>query len=551
MSHDITVDVLVVGTGGTGLAAAIAAKDAGADVLLIEGHDKWGGTTMRSGGGLWLPVNPVMQREGLPDSKDEALDYLEAAIGDAGPASSRERREAFIDAIPGVVIRLEELGVRWAAAKNYPDYYPERAGGKVGRSIEPKPFDGRRLGEWLERSRYKDAVPAPAMNDDFWELSRAWSTPSGVVRGARVVFRTLGGLVTGKKLFGMGGALVMSLMRVVQDQGTPVRLSTRLVELVTADDGAVTGAVVEGPVDGGSTARYTVTARGGVVLGAGGFAHRTEWRQKYHGVPGWSAAAETDQGTAIEQGAAVGGTLALMDDAWWGAGIDKHGEGMNSFILSERSMPFGLVVDQSGRRYVNESTSYIDFGHAMLERNKTVPAVPSWLVHDVRFRRRYLNNATLVGSKKMKQNGDLVYADTLEELAEKIGVDRETFRATIQRFNGFARTGSDQDFHRGDSLYDRYYADPLVRPNPNLGPLERGPFSAIRIVPGDLGTKGGLLTDEHARVLREDGSVIPGLYAAGNTTASVMGRTYPGPGSTIGPAVVFGWVAAAHAAGRR
>jgi len=546
MAQDLTVDVLVVGTGGTGLSAAIAAKDAGADVLVIEGADRWGGTTMRSGGGLWLPANPVMLREGLPDTKDEALEYLQEAVGDVGPASSKERREAFVDAIPAVVTRLEELGVRWAAAKDYPDYYPERPGGKVGRSIEPRPFDAKRLGDWFKQSRYKDSVPAPAMNDDFWELSRAWSTPSGFVRGARLVFRTLGGVATGKRLFGMGGALVMSLMKVVQDQATPVRLSTRLVELVADGSGAVTGAVVEGP-----EGRYTVTARGGVVLGAGGFAHRTEWRQKYHGVPGWSAAAESDLGTAIEAGVAVGGALDLMDDAWWGAGIDMHGEGMNGFILSERSMPYGLVVDQTGQRYVNESTSYIDFGHAMLERDAVAPAVPSWLIHDVRFRRRYLNNAALAGAKKLKANGSYVFADTIEELAEKIGVDPTALAATMRRFNGFARTGVDQDFQRGASLYDRYYADPSVRPNPNLGPLEKGPFSALRIVPGDLGTKGGLLTDEHARVLREDGGVIPGLYAAGNTSASVMGRTYPGPGSTIGPAVVFGWIAAAHAARRR
>jgi 3-oxosteroid 1-dehydrogenase len=544
--REVEVDVLVVGTGAAGLAAAIAAADAGARTLVVEAGDRWGGTTMRSGGGLWLPANPVMRRAGLPDSREDALTYMEAAIGDAGPASSPERREAFVDAIPAVVGRLEALGVRFATAKDYPDYYPERPGGKVGRSIEPLPFDANVLGDWFGRSRYRDAVPAPAMNDDFWQLSRAWSTPSGFVRGARFVFRTVGGAVRGKRLFGMGAALSMSLMKVVRDQGTPVELGTPLLDLVV-EDGRVVGGVVGGP--GGPR---TVRARGGVVLGAGGFAHRTDWRQKYHGIPGWSAAADGDQGTAIEIGARYGAALALMDDAWWGAGVDAGGHGMNGFILSERSMPFGLVVDGTGRRYVNESTSYVDFGHAMLARQQeNGRAVPSWLVHDVRFRRRYLNNVALSGARRLKAEGAWVFADTLEELADRMGVDRAAFRATVERFNGFARTGVDHDFHRGDSLYDRYYGDPLVRPNPNLGPVERGPFSALRIVPGDLGTKGGLLTDEHARVLREDGSVLEGLYAAGNTSASVMGRTYPGPGSTIGPAVVFGWLGARHAASRR
>jgi 3-oxosteroid 1-dehydrogenase len=544
--RDVEVDVLVVGTGAAGLAAAIAAADAGARTLVVEAGDRWGGTTMRSGGGLWLPANPVMRRAGLPDTREEALAYMEAAIGDAGPASSPERRAAFVDAIPAVVGRLEALGMRFATAKDYPDYYPERPGGKVGRGIEPLPFDAKVLGDWFRRSRYRDAVPAPAMNDDFWQLSRAWSTPSGFVRGARFVLRTAAGAARGKRLFGMGAALSMSLMKVVRGQGTPVELDAPLVDLLV-EDGRVVGGVL-----GGAGGPRTVRASGGVVLGAGGFAHRTDWRQKYHGIPGWSAAADGDQGTAIEIGARYGAALALMDDAWWGAGVDAGGHGMNGFILSERSMPFGIVVDGTGRRYVNESTSYVDFGHAMLARQQeNGRAVPSWLVHDARFRRRYLNNVALSGAKRLKAEGAWVFADTLEGLADRMGVDRRTFRATVERFNGLARTGVDHDFHRGDSLYDRYYGDPLVRPNPNLGPIERGPFSALRIVPGDLGTKGGLLTDAHARVLREDGSVLEGLYAAGNTSASVMGRTYPGPGSTIGPAVVFGWLGAKHAAARR
>jgi len=211
-------------------------------------------------------------------------------------------------------------------------------------------------------------------------------------------------------------------------------------------------------------------------------------------------------------------------------------------------MPFGIIVDQSGSRFTNESASYIDFGHDMIERNKTVPAIHSWIIVDRRHRQRYLFSPLLAGNKKLRAAGSAITAPTLDELADLIKVDRDALRATVARFNRFARNGVDEDFDRGRTVYDNYYGDPSVKPNPNLGPVEKGPFTAVKVVPGDLGTKGGLLTDEHARVLDESGAVIPGLYAAGNTTASVMGHTYPGPGSTIAPAVIFGYIAARHAA---
>jgi 3-oxosteroid 1-dehydrogenase len=219
-------------------------------------------------------------------------------------------------------------------------------------------------------------------------------------------------------------------------------------------------------------------------------------------------------------------------------------------VLSERSMPFSIVVDSRGDRYTNESASYIDFGHAMLERDKSVPAIPSWLIVDVRHRRRYLFNAFLTGTKKMRVAGTVRSAPTIEELAGVLGMEPARLRATVDRFNGFARRGVDEDFGRGRTAYDNYYGDPRVKPNPNLGPLEKGPFTAVQLVPGDLGTKGGLLTDADARVIGADDAPIPGLYGAGNTTASVMGRTYPGPGATIAPAVVFGYRAGRDAAAR-
>ncbi len=535
---DTHVDVLIAGTGAAGLTAAITAADAGLGVLVVESTPKWGGTTAVSGGGLWMPVNPLMIRAGVPDSVEEALQYMQASIGDAGPASSPERRRAFLDNGPAVMRLLGRLGVRWTRAKDYPDYYPDRPGGKVGRGVEVAPFDTKLLGAWYATARAADGLPAPVTTDDVWLLARAWSTPRGFVRGARFVFRTVGGLASGKRLVGLGGALSCSLMHIVRTQQTPVWLSSPIVELIT-EDGAVVGAVIDK-----KGRRMRVRARRGVVLAAGGFARNAEWRQKHHGIPGYSAAPEGDLGTAIDLGARAGAALELMDDAWWGAGTVGP-DGTHGFILSERSMPFSIVVDAAGERFTNESASYIDFGHAMLSH--TVPG-PTWLVTDVRHARRYLSTAYVGRKKQWLAAGTLVEAASLHELADITGMDPVRLAATVKRFNGFARTGVDADFGRGRTVYDNYYGDPRVKPNPNLGPLERGPFRALRLYPGDLGTKGGLLTDADARVLREDGTVIPGLYAAGNTTASVMGRTYPGPGSTIGPAVVFGYRAARHAA---
>lgn len=542
------VDVLVVGSGAAGLAAAIAAADAGRRTLVLESTDRWGGTTNLSGGGLWMPTNPLMAELGIPDSVDEALTYLQAAIGDAGPASSPERRRAFVETVPEVFRFLAGHGVRWAATKDYPDYYPDRPGGKIGRGIEVEPFDTRLLGDWFKKSRSNESLPLiPLKTDDVWLVSRAWSTPSGFVRGARLVFRTLGGFLRGKRLYGIGSALICSLMAIVRRQGTEVLLSTPLTDLVVSD-GVVVGAIASRA--DGSTLR--IRAHAGVVLAAGGFAHNREWRQKYHGVDGYSSAAAGDLGSVIGIAESAGAQLALMDDAWWGASVpspDHDGKAM--FVLGERSFPFSLVVDSEGNRYTNESASYVDFGHAMLERNRTVPAIPSWLIVEARHRRRYLFNPVLQGGKKLRAAGILRKADTIEDLARDLGMDPDRLRATVDRFNSFAREGVDRDFGRGRTAYDRYYGDPRVRPNPNLGPLERGPFTAIQLVPGDLGTKGGVLTDADARVLDTSGRPIAGLYAAGNTTASVMGRTYPGPGSTIAPAVVFGYRAARHAATRR
>lgn len=541
---DKSVDFLVVGTGAAGLSAAITAKRNGLEVLVIESTDKWGGTTAISGGGLWLPNNPLVKDDGkVHDSFDDALEYMNQTIGDVGPWTSERRKKAFLLGIDHFVNLLASEGVRWTRSKDYPDYYPDLPGGRTGRALEVQPYNTRRLGKWRKTQRI--SIPAPLKTDDVWLLSRAWSTPHGFVRGAQFVFRTIGALATGQLKMGMGVALTGSMMEIVLRQKTPVWLKSPLTDLIV-EDGRVVGAVVK---KGRKTLR--IEARRGVMLGAGGFAHNKQWRMKYHGIPGWSSAPEGQLGQGIEIGEKAGAALGMMDDAWWG-GTTANTNGspyQHGFLLNERSDPWSIVVDQSGNRYLNESESYIDFGHHMLERNKHTPAVPSWIVYDHRHTTHFLNSALMIpgAKKKLKKMGELVTADTVEELAEKMKVDKKTFLATVERFNQFARDGVDQDFQRGRTAYDRYYSNPLVKPNPNLGTIEKGPFTAQKIYPGDLGTKGGLVTDEWARVLRDDGTVINGLYASGNNTASVMGHTYPGPGSTIAPAGVFGFLGALHA----
>jgi len=545
MDHgwDREIDYLVVGTGVAGLSAAVTAKRNGLDTLVIESMDKWGGTTAISGGGLWMPNNPLMVSAGIQDSIEEALEYMEQTIGDVGPWTSRERKLAFLRAVPDYVEAFGQAGIKWMRTAEYPDYYPDRPGARVGRGLEVKPFNVRKLGRWRKTMRRQ--IPAPLMTDDVRLLSRAWSTPDGFARGVVLVMRTLGGVLTGQMKFGIGGALSGSLMHIVLGQQTPVWLNSPLVELIE-EDGRVVGAVVNK-----HGVQIRIKTRRGVMLAAGGFAHNKQWRQKYHGLPGWTSAPEGQLGQGIEAARAIGGALGMMEDAWWGAAAPSPmGVQRYSFILYERSDPWSVVVDQKGSLFLNESEPYIDFGHHILERDKTTPAIPCWLVTDRRHTTHFLNSVLMFPGAKRKliKDGELVIGRTLEDLVMKMGVDRQIFFETITRFNKLAAAGVDQDFGRGATVFDHYYSNPRVKPNPNLGAIEKGPFRALKIYPGDLNTKGGVITDEHARVLRADGSPIIGLYAAGNNSASLMGHTYPGPGSTIAPAAVFGYLGALHAA---
>lgn len=541
--RDVEVDVLVVGSGAAAFATALGAVDEGLSVLMIESTDKWGGSSAMSGGGMWLPNSPLMQRAGVGDSREEALAYMEATIGEAGRASSRERKEAFVDGVADVVLTAEKHGVVFARDPDYPDYYPEQPGGKIGRSAEGQPFDSKRLGDWWATSRA--SYPIPLKSDDVWLLGRSWVTFDGMLRGARFVARGLTGLVTGKRLVGLGSALMCALHEAVVIRGGAQLWLNAPLEELTVLDGRVAGARTS---YGGSS--VVVRARRGVMIASGGFEHNVDWRREHHGIDGAPSGNPGNLGRGIELARQAGAALELMDDAWWGASLAAPPGGVPAFVVGERSFPYSMIVDAQGDRFANESASYVDLGHLMLERRRalsgTRPDSQFWMICDARHARRYLRTFA-VDPKAMKayvDGGIVVKAPTLEALAGRLDMEPVRLRASVERFNGFARAGVDGDFGRGNSAYDRYYSDPTVHPNPCLGPIEKGPFTAYRLVIGDLGTNGGVLTDVDGRALRDDGSVIEGLYAAGNASASVMGRTYPGAGATIGPATVFGLRAA-------
>ncbi|HET6499202.1 MAG TPA: 3-oxosteroid 1-dehydrogenase [Amycolatopsis sp.] len=542
-------DVVVVGSGAAGMTAALTAAHHGLSVVVLEKAAKFGGSTARSGGGVWIPGNEVLRAAGVEDTPGRAREYLQAIVGDVVPA---ELRAEFLHTGPDVVKFVQRsTPLRFQWVPGYSDYHPEAPGGSSeGRSIEPEPFDGRLLGEELQNLEppySASPLGVPITQADYRWLSLIARHPRGALRLAKLGGRWLLSRATGKRLLSMGQALAAGLRAGLRDAGVPVWLDTPLLDLATVGD-RVTGAVVRR--DG---AEITLHANLGVVLASGGFEHNEEMRTKYQRQPvgtQWTVGAKANTGDGINAGLKLGAAVALMDDAWWGPSIPLTGGPW--FALAERSRPGCVIVNARGERFVNESAPYVEAVHAMYgPGDGPAENIPAWLLFDQRYRDRYMFTGIAPRQKlpgRWFKAGIVTSASSMEELARHIQVSPDRLTATVRRFNEFALRGIDADFGRGESAYDHYYGDPRNRPNPSLGPLDSAPFYAVKIVPGDLGTKGGLRTDAHARVLREDGSVVAGLYAAGNTSAAVMGHTYAGPGATIGPAMVFGYLAARHLA---
>jgi succinate dehydrogenase/fumarate reductase flavoprotein subunit len=549
---DTDVDLLVIGSG-TGLAAALTACEQGLSVLVIEKSGFVGGSTARSGGALWLPASPVLDEGGGNDPAPRALTYLESVVGDSAPLA---RSAAYIRHLPATVDmlrRLTPLKLFWA--KDYSDYHPEAPGGSAaGRTCESRPFDTATLGEYLQVLRpgvMEVSIPMPTTGADYRWLNLMSKVPrKGIPTLAKRLAQGVGGLILGRRYAAGGQALAAGLFAGAIRAGIPIWLNSALSELVS-DGTRVTGAIVEH--DG---KKVSITARRGVVLAAGGFDHQMDMRWKFQSESlgsNLSLGAESNTGDAIRIGQDIGADIALMDQSWWFPAVAPLPGNAPAVMLAERSLPGSFIVDEHGKRFVNESTDYMSFGQHLLElEGAGTPVETMWIVFDQQYRNSYVFAAELFPRMPIPQRwydaGIAVRAHDVHELATKMGVPVDEFGATVTRFNENSFAGEDPDFGRGRSAYDRYYGDPTITPNPNLRPLVKGPFYAVKLVLSDLGTCGGLRADERARVQREDGTVIDGLYAIGNTAANAFGKIYPGAGATIAQGLVYGYIAALDAA---
>jgi 3-oxosteroid 1-dehydrogenase len=552
--RDTTVDLLVVGSG-TGMAAALAAAERGLTVLIVEKSAYVGGSTARSGGALWLPASPILDENGAGDTMSRASTYLESVVAGTAPPPRSAEFLAHLTETVAMLRRTTPLRFMWA--RDYSDYHPEHPGGSAaGRTCECKPFNSSVLGRYRSRLRpgvMKASIPMPTTGADYrWMNLMARVPRKGLPLIAKRLGQGVGGLLLGRHYTAGGQALAAGMFAGVLRAGIGVWTATTLARLTT-DGAKVTGAVVQH-----GDREITVTARRGVVLAAGGFDHSMDMRWKFQSESlgeHASLGAETNTGDAIRIAQDAGAGIDLMDQAWWFPAVAPLPGADPLVMLAERSLPGSLIVDQTGNRFTNEATDYMSFGQSVLERERSGNPVESmWIIFDQLYRNSYVFAADRFPRMRLPQAwydaGIAHRSDDLAELAQMMGLPASAFVATVSRFNEMCRAGNDSEFHRGRSAYDRYYGDPTITPNPNLRALDTGPFYAVKMTLSDLGTCGGLRADGRARVLREDGTVIDGLYAIGNTAANAFGTTYPGAGATIAQGLVYGYIAALDAAAK-
>ena len=552
VAWDHEVDLLVVGTGSAGLTTAVVGSVEGLKVLVIEKTEYYGGTSALSGGVAWIPNNSLMKAAGIPDTPDEALTYLRHNVGNrVAPA----KLEALVEHAPNMADYLQKnSAVKFQMMEDFPDYRPETPGGcKGGRSIDPKVFSGRKLKDYAQLRKQGTAIPGGIVGSvkELRRLAFFRSNPKGLLAVWKMFPRNFWNKIASRQHMSSGRALVARLRYTLQERGVPLWLRTSLDELLL-EDGRVIGARVTR--EGQS---LMIRARRGVMIAAGGFEHNSTMRKEFFGpkvAKEWISGVFTsgspgNMGDGIRAGIAAGGAIDLMDDMWWMPSSVEPKAAVPTIHVFERGLPHFFIVNARGKRFANEAKPYNELGRVIYENTEP----PAFMVFDQEYRNRYAMGTMLPGitPERFIKAGYIKRADTLDTLAVQAGIDPVGLEQTVERFNAMAATGRDEDFQKGESAFDRYAGDPANKPSPCLGPVTKAPFYAMQIQAGDLGTKGGLLTNEHAQVLREDSTVIPGLYAAGNSSACVVGNFYPGAGGTIGAAMTYGYIAARHAAGQQ
>jgi 3-oxosteroid 1-dehydrogenase len=550
---DKTVDLLIAGSGGGGMVAALAALDSGIEPLIVEKQALVGGATGMSGGMVWLPNNPLMRAEGIPDSHEDGLAYFDDVVGDIGAASSPERREMFLSAGYEMIDFLTRKGVRLVRCPGYSDYYPNHKGGNTaGRSVEGVPYDAAALGDWSDKVQTMDKNwnrGFVVKTNELRSVQYFNRSPRAFAVAMKVFARTWAARLRRRKMLTNGASIIGQVLRVLIDlRGEPPVWTNTAMDDLIVEDGRVVGARVRR--DGTS---LHIQARKGVLLAAGGFSRNAEMRRRYSGgqpnEAKWSLSNAGDTGEVLQTAMRLGAKTDMLDEAWWLPSVFVAHPRARA-IGQARQRPGAIYVDGTGRRFCNESNSYVEVGKAMYA-NK---AVPCWQIFDEGYVGRYVSSANPLQKRRLPQDvietGAIVRGNTLADLAHQIDVPAEALEQTVGRFNEYAAKGLDPDFGRGQSAYNDCLGDPGYKPNAALGPIDRAPYYAARVFPADVGTCGGVITNEHAQVINEDDQVIDGLYATGNITATVMGRNYLGAGGSIANTMVFGYVAARHAAGR-
>lgn len=554
-------DVIVLGAGAGGMSAAIFAALEGARVLLVERTEHLGGTSALSAATTWIPLTRHSRAIGADDSRDKVSGFLDRAVGNR---SSKSLREAFLAAGPGVIDTLEERTVvKFRPRPFHPDYLSDIEGAtSFGRALEPLPFEAGELGRDLHLIR----PPIPEFTilggmmidrDDIAHLMKMGKSARSAAYSARIIARYyLSRLRHGRdsRLL-MGNALIGRMLLAANRLGVDILTQTETLGF------AITGGAVTGVRLRADGAERPIAASGGVILASGGFARHPKLRAKTlpHPVPEFSPSAPGHTGALHDLAFALGawhGDTAAQPCFWAPCSHRRRADGSTAVFphfVFDRSKPGIISVGRDGRRFVNESTSYHLFGAAQFAANRDGSHIPAYLVADARALATYGLGMIRPGGADIRPflaDGYLTEGRTLDELAGKLGIDAAGLKDSVARMNRYAQTGVDADFARGTTVYERANGDPAHGPNPTLGALDTAPYYAVKLWPGDIGSATGLVGDAAARLLRRDGSVIDGLYACGNDLQSIMGGVYPGPGITVGPAIVFGAIAARHAAAR-